>query len=136
MNSHYNQNHSREEIDQILDRIQNCIRNGRYTISLNEHRQENIDFINEYNLSSKRQKEILLNINTEDFCHSLQNTKKGYEYETLYVFSKNISLLDIYGNKENVDIYTKFNIIKQNNGDFTVVISLHKLNKPIAFLFR
>ncbi|WP_434655584.1 hypothetical protein [Thermoanaerobacterium thermosaccharolyticum] len=60
MNQHYNQNYTWEQIDEILAMIQDCVREGRFIISKNENRQENIDFINEYNLNSRRQKEILL----------------------------------------------------------------------------
>jgi hypothetical protein len=59
MNQHYNQNYTREQIDVILAMIQDCVREGRFIISKNENRQENIDFINEYNLNSRRQTEIL-----------------------------------------------------------------------------
>ena len=45
MNPHYNQNYTREEIDAVLTRIKSCVEKNRYTISLNENRQENIDFI-------------------------------------------------------------------------------------------
>lgn len=80
MNSHYNQNYTKEVIDVILEKIKNCVGNNKYTIALNENRQENIDFINEYNIRSNKQKSILLQLRTEDFCHTLQNTKIGYEY--------------------------------------------------------
>lgn len=73
MNPHYNQNYTREEIDAVLAKIKACVEKNRYTISLNENRQENIDFINEYNIRSDTQKSILMQIEAEDFCHSLQN---------------------------------------------------------------
>ena len=50
MNPHYNQNYTREEIDAVLAKIKACIEKNKYTVSLNENWQENIDFINEYNL--------------------------------------------------------------------------------------
>ena len=75
LNPHYNQNYTREEIDAILAKIKSCVEKGRYVISQNENRQENIDFINEYNIRSDKQRSILMQIKTEDFCHSLQNTK-------------------------------------------------------------
>ncbi len=75
MNLYYNQNYTREQIDVILDKIKSCVGNNKYTIALNENRQENIDFINEYNIRSDKQKNILLQLQTEDFCHTLQNTK-------------------------------------------------------------
>ena len=86
MNPYYNQNYTREEIDTVLKRIKSCVEKGNYIISQNENRQENIDFINEYNIRSDQQKTILLHIETDDFCHSLQNTKLGFEHEVLYVF--------------------------------------------------
>ena len=81
MNSHYNQNYTREEINAILEKIKSCVKKNRYVISLNENRQENIAFIEEYNIRSEKQRAILLQIEAEDFCYSLQNTNIGYEYE-------------------------------------------------------
>lgn len=136
MNPYYNQNYTREEIDAILAKIKACVEQNRYTISLNENRQENIDFINEYNLRSNKQKAILMQIETDDFCHSLQNTKIGYEYEVLYVFVPQVQLFNADGEEETVDIYTKFNVIDLPSGSRAVVISFHKRNKPIDYLFR
>lgn len=136
MNPYYNQNYTREQIDAILDKIKDCVVNNKYTIALNENRQENIDFINEYNIRSDKQKSILLQFKTEDFCHTLQNTKIGFEYEVLYVFVPQVQLFNADGEEEIVDIYTKFNVIDMSNRSRTVVISFHKPNKPIDYLFR
>lgn len=136
MNPYYNQNYTRKQIDAILDKIKDCVVNNKYTIALNENRQENVDFINEYNIRSGKQKSILLQLRTEDFCHTLQNTKIGFEYEVLYVFVPQVQLFNADGEVETVDIYTKFNVIDMSNGSRTVVISFHKLNKPIDYLFR
>lgn len=136
MNVHYNQNYSREEIDVVLNKIKTCVENNRYTIALNENRQENIDFINEYNIRSNKQKSIFLSLETEDFCHSLQNTKLGYEHEVLYVFVPRIQLFNADGVEEMLDVYTKLNIIDMQGGTRTIVISFHKRNKPIDYLFR
>jgi hypothetical protein len=45
MNQYYNQNYTREQKDAILDKIKDCVVNNKYTIALNENRQENVDFI-------------------------------------------------------------------------------------------
>ena len=92
-----NQYYTREVIDVILARIKSCIQNNRYTISLNENRQANIDFINEYNLCSDRQRSIFMQIKTDDFCHSLQNTEMGYEHEVLYAFVSQVQLFNAEG---------------------------------------
>ena len=136
MNSFYNQNYTHEEIEDILAKIKACVSAGKYTISFNEKRQENIDFINEYNIRSDKQKSILMQIEVEDFCHSLQNTNIGYEYEVLYVFVPQVQLFNADGEEETVDVYTKFNIIDLPSGSRAVVVSFHKLNKPIDYLFK
>ena len=100
MNPYYNQNYTREEIQNVLDKIKTCVSSGKYTISLNEKRQENIEFINEYNIRSDKQKSILMQIEVEDFCHTLQNTKPGYEYEILYVFVPQVELYNADGEEE------------------------------------
>lgn len=136
MNSHYNQNYTREQIESILQIIQDCIRCNRYTISKNGNRRENIEFINNYNLSHAKQKDILLKIVTDDFCHSLQNTNLGFEHEILYVFCPQMMLTNFLGEDEMVDIYTKFNVIDYDSSKRVITISFHKRNKPVEYLFR
>lgn len=137
MSEHYNQNYTREEVQDILNKIKDCINDNQYIISQNQNRAENVQFINEYRLYEKKRKEILLSIEVDDFCHSLNNTNPGYEHEVLYVFCPQRNLFDIFGEEEFVDIYTKFNIIEYKIDKKRVVtISFHKRNKPIAYLFR
>ena len=126
MNQHYNQNYTKEEVTAVLQRIQDCVRDGKYTIAKNENRQENIDLIREYNLTSAKQRRILLQIEPDDFCHSLQNTHIGFEYETLYVFCPQITLFNLDNEEKLVDIYIKFNIIDTNTESRVVVISFHE----------
>ena len=137
MSEHYNQNYTREEVEVILNKIKDCINDNQYIISQNQNRAEYVKFINEYRLDEKKRKEILLSIEVDDFCHSLNNTNPGYEHEVLYVFCPQRNLFDIFGEEEFVDIYTKFNIIEYKIDKKRVVtISFHKRNKPIAYLFR
>ncbi len=136
MRQYYNQDYSKEDVAAILHRIQDCVRDGKYSISLNEFRQENLDFIRKHNLTSEKQQRILLQIETEDFCHSLQNTNIGYEYEILYVFCPQVTLFNIDNEEKLIDIYIKFNIIEIKIGTRVVVISFHERNKPIDYLFR
>ena len=136
MNPHYNQDYTMEQVEAILDIIQDCVKHNHYTISRNENRKENNDFIKDYNLTSGKQKDILLKIVAKDFCHSLQNMKIGFEHETLYVFCPQILLFNFDGVEELIDIYTKFNIIEYELGKRVVAISFHKRNKPLEYLFR
>ena len=40
------------------------------------------------------------------------------------------------GIEEPVDIYIKFNLINSESGKRVIIISFHKRNKPIDYLFR
>lgn len=109
---------------------------GHYTIAKNENRSKNLDFINNYNLNYAKQKDILLKIEPEDFCHTLKNTKSGYEHEILYVFCPQMSLFNFDGEEEQLGIYIKFNIIEYDAGTKVITISFHKKNKPMYYLFK
>lgn len=136
MSEYYNQNYTREEVDIILGKIKTCVENNKYIISQNESRQENIQFIQDYQLDSSKQKKILLSIEVADFCHSLNNTNHGFEHEILYVFCPQRTLFDAFGEEELVDIYTKFNIIEYGANKRVIAVSFHKRNKPIDYCFR
>jgi hypothetical protein len=86
MSQHYNANYSIEQISDILTLLKDCILEDRYYISKNNNRAENNAFIQKYNLSHSKQKDILLRIQTKDFCYTLNNINIGYEHEILYVF--------------------------------------------------
>lgn len=136
MNLHYNQNYSREEIASMLKLVYECVECGMYSVSRNVNRQENIDFINEYNIRSEKIESILNNLTVDDFCHTLQNTKAGYEDEKLYVFVPQVELFEADGVAIKVDIYIKTNIMNTSKGNRMVVIFFHKRNKPIQYAFR
>lgn len=137
MNPYYNQDYTYEEIDETLRQFKDCVTQGRYLISIGANRQENIDFINRYRIRAARRKEILLQIRTEDFCHTLQNTHPGFEKEVLYVFVPQVMLDDSESDQHViVDVYVKFNMIEGKLGNRTVIISFHERNRPIDYLFR
>ncbi|OFV69201.1 hypothetical protein [Acetobacterium wieringae] len=135
MSQHYNQNYTKEEISAVLQKIQECVSSGKYTVAQNVKRAENIALIREYNLTPEKQRRILMQIEVEDFCHSLKNTNLGFEHEILYVFCPQVSLFNIDDEEKQVDLYTKFNILDLPSGSRVVVISFHERNKPINYLF-
>ncbi len=136
MSSHYNQNYTLEQVEDILKIIQDCVKGNCYVIALNKNRIENIEFVDDYKIRVKDRKNILLSITSFDFCHSLQNKKAGYMHENLFVFCPKKKLNNSFGGKELVDIYIKFNIIEHGIIKRVVAISFHKRNKPIKYLFK
>ncbi len=93
MSTHYNQQYSRSEIEELLETIKDYVRNDKHSMALNENREENRGFVNDYNVNRRKLKEILLCIVVEDFCHSLNNVNRGFEHEILYVFVPKVDLL-------------------------------------------
>lgn len=136
MSQFYNQNYTKAQISAVLQKIQECVGAGKYSIAQNENRAENTALIREYNLTSEKQRHILLQIEIEDFCHTLKNTKLGFEHEILYVFCSRVTLYNFEDEEKQLDLYTKFNIIDLPTGSRVVVISFHERNKPVKFLFR
>lgn len=135
-NKYYNQNYTWNDISKILEKIRKCIKKDCYIISLNSNRLENKSFLEQYRIDKKKRKKILLDISVEDFCHSLQNKKIAFRNETLYVFVPNVELINMSGYRELVSIYVKFNLILNAKNKSVVVISFHKLNKKISYLFK
>ena len=128
--------YSKEQIRNLVEIIKECVREDRYTVSLEENKAENIQFIEEYNINEKKRISILCDIDYKDFCYGLQNVKNGVEQNDLYVFCLQKELYNVEDKREIVDIYLKFNVICNEVNSSGVLVSLHKRNKPITYLFR
>ncbi len=128
--------YSKEQIKNLVEIIKDCVREDRYTISLEENRSENIQFIEEYNINEKKRISILCDIDYKDFCYGLQNVKNGVEQNDLYVFCLQKELYSVEDKREIVYIYLNFKVICNEVNSSRVLVSLHKRNKPITYLFR
>lgn len=129
-------NYSEDQIKNLVDIIKDCTRENRYTISFEENKLENVQFIEEYNINEKKRINILFDLDYKDFCYGLQNMRDGVEQNNLYVFCSQKQLYNIEGKKELVDIYLKFSIMCNEAEEYRALVSLHKRNKPIIYLFR
>lgn len=128
--------YTEDQIKNLIDIIRDCVRENRYTISLEENKLENIQFIEEYNINEKKRVNILFGLYYKDFCYGLQNLKDGIKQNNLYVFCVQRELHNIYDKTELVDIYLKFNIICNEVKEYSTVVTMHKRNKPITYLFN
>ncbi|GEM_PF-866793 len=127
---------SSDDIKLYLDKFRKCILDGRYTISQNENRQDNIDFIEDYKINTKKEKEILLGLQFDDFCYAVENEKEEFAHEVLYIFCKRHQL-DYWGTLESVDIYIKINMVRARNDDlYSIIVSFHKKKFDVTYLFK
>lgn len=125
-----------EDIKEYLKQLKKLVLDGKYTISRNNKREENIQFIEDYKIDSKKEKEILMNIEYDDFCYAVNNSNPNFSYEILYIFNKKYEL-DKWGELQSVDIYLKTNKAQTKSGDdIMIIVSFHERNKPIKYLFK
>lgn len=87
------------DIVNYLCEVKSAIRKNRYRIEKNQRRQDNISLFFDYVIDEENAKNILLSLTVEDFSEILTNEHKGYEYEKLYVFGKDVDLLERVGNQ-------------------------------------
>lgn len=125
-----------EQIKEYLGKLRKLVIEGKYTISQNDKRTENINFIEDYKINSDKEREILLSIEYDDFCYAVDNKNPKFAHEILYVFNKEYEL-DNWGKLESIDIYIKTNLTQtRRDDDIMIIVSFHKRNKPISYLFR
>ncbi len=100
----------------------------------NSRRRDNINLFLDYVIDEARAKEIILSLTAMDFLEILQNEHKGFEHERLYVFGKDVILLERNGTEEKtVSLYIKFNKLENC---FVIVISFHEQKYPLTYYFK
>ena len=123
-----------EDVEMYLEDVKEAINAGRYRIAMNENRQDNRDLFVDYVISEEQRKQILLSLEAADFSEIRHNIHKGYEHELLYVFGKDVKLLNRFGSEEEqVSLYMKFNKLESL---YVIVISFHKQKYPLNYKFR
>ena len=120
--------------DAYLCKVKDAIKKDNYQIANNSRRKDNKKLFWDYIIDEKMAKEILLELTAYDFLEILQNEHRGYKNEFLYVFGKDVRLLERLGSDEKlVHLYIKFNRLDDG---YVVVISLHEQKYPISYYFK
>ena len=125
---------NKKSIEQYLEDVKAAVRNNRYRIDRNKNRLDNLNLFTDYLIDEAKAKKILLNLDVMDFSAILRNEHAGFERELLYVFGKDVRLLERYGTKEKtVSLYIKINKLENS---FVIVISFHEQKYPLKYYFR
>ena len=123
-----------EEIEEYLNEVKEAVQIGKYRLDRNRKRQDNIDLFLKYVIDEAKAREILLSLTAADFSEILKNEHVGYEHERLYVFGKDVLLLERSGTEEKmVSLYIKFNKLKNC---YVIVISFHEQKYPLKYPFK
>lgn len=122
---------TREEVRDYLREVKKSVNAGRYQIS---PRTKNQSLYIDYVFSEERCKEILLDLEVEDFSDAVQNDHPQHSEEILYIFGKEVLLLPKQGgDEETVALYIKFNKLANL---YVIVISFHKQEYPLTYKFK
>lgn len=123
-----------DEIKLYLSSIKDAVQNDRYRIDRNNRRQDNQELFLDYVIDEAKAKEILLSLEVTDFSEKRNNEHKGFEHEVLYIFGKDVKLLERFGSEERtVSLYIKFNKLENC---FVIVISFHEQKYPMKYYFK
>ena len=124
----------KKDIELYLSEVKEAVENGRYRLDRNARRQDNINLFLDYVINEAKAREIILSLTEMDFSGILRNEHKGFEHEKLYVFGKDVTLLERNGTEEKtVSLYIKFNKLENR---FVIVISFHEQKHPLTYYFR
>lgn len=127
-------NIDQKDIEQYLSEVKDAVEKDNYRLDRNARRQDNINLFLDYVIDEAKAKEIILSLTAMDFSEILQNEHKGFEHEQLYVFGKDVVLLERTGTEEKtVSLYIKFNKLENC---FVIVISFHEQKYPLTYYFR
>ena len=127
-------NIDQKDIEQYLSEVKEAVEKDNYRLDRNARRQNNINLFLDYVIDEAKAKEIILSLTAMDFSEILQNEHKGYEHEKLYVFGKDVTLLERNGTEEKtVSLYIKFNKL---DNEFVIVISFHEQRHPLTYYFK
>ena len=122
----------KKDIELYLSEVKEAAANDRYRLDRNSRRQDNISLFLDYVIDEA--KAIILGLTAMDFSEILQNEHAGYEHERLYVFGKDVTLLERNGTEERtVSLYIKFNKLENC---FVIVISFHEQKYPLTYYFK
>ena len=127
-------NLSVSDVENYLEAVKCAVKARRYRLDMNVKRPDNRKLFQTYSLTEEDAENIILDLNAIDFSDAVPNEHVGYEHETLYIFGKEVLLIERYGTAEKlVPLYIKFNKL---DNEFVIVISFHEQRHPLTYYFR
>ena len=107
----------------FLNLLKKILKMPNCHINICDHRDKNYIFYYLYNIDTKCIKQVLTTIEISDFVSIVQNKNPDYPPGDLYVFHKNVQLVNQAGDVDDIELYIKLCIIENDNR--VIVISFH-----------
>ena len=127
-------NLSVSDVENYLEAVKCAVKAHRDRLDMNAKRPDNRKLFDIYLLTMRDVENIILDLNAMDFSDAVPNEHVGFEHETLYIFGKEVLLIERYGTAEKlVPLYIKFNKL---DNEFVIVISFHEQRHPLTYYFK
>ena len=127
-------NLSVSDVENYLEAVKCAVKAHRCRLDMNAKRPDNRKLFQTYSLTEEDAENIILDLNVMDFSDAVPNEHVGFEHETLYIFGKEVLLIERYGTAEKlVPLYIKFNKL---DNEFVIVISFHEQRHPLTYYFK
>ena len=127
-------NLSVSDVENYLEAVKCAVKAHRCRLDMNAKRPDNRKLFQTYSLTEEDAENIILDLNAMDFSDAVPNEHVGFEHETLYIFGKEVLLIERYGTAEKlVPLYIKFNKL---DNEFIIVISFHEQRHPLTYYFK
>lgn len=121
----------KDYIEGYLMSVREAIDKGRCQIA---PRAKNKNFVADFVITEDEEWDIIRGLTSMDFSYAEPNDHKGREYETVFIFGKDIKLLERLGDQERtVSLYIKFN---KTSDPYLFVISFHEQEYPLSYYFK
>ena len=125
---------SKDDIRKYLYEVKKAVKENKCRIAMNDKREDNKKLFTDYLLYEKDAFKIILSLQVTDFSEVVKNNKKDFEHENLYIFGKEVKLLEKYGsNERTVPLYIKFNKIEDK---VVIVVSFHEQKYSLKYAFK
>ena len=127
-------NLSQSEVETYLEQVKDAVRQNRYRLSLNSNRSDNRRLFAHYLIKENDVPGIIMSLTYQDFSEAVPNEHPQFRHETLYVFGKELELIERFGSgKKLVPLYIKFNKLDDN---YVIIVSFHEEHYPLKKSFH
>lgn len=127
-------NLSQSEVETYLEQVKHAVSQNCYKLSLNPNRLDNQRLFMHYLIKEDDVPGIIMTLTYKDFLEAVPNEHPRFGHETLYVFGKELELLERLGSeKKLVSLYIKFNKLDDN---YVIIVSFHEAHYPFKKYFH
>lgn len=124
-----------QDVERYLVEVRRAVRQGDFKIA--EREEKNLPFMRRFNITTFRAEEMICSLCPEDFLHAVNSRMEGNEDEELFVFCKSHALCQIMASHpEPVQVYYKFDLIKNTSNKMLIVVSMHVAERPPEYAFQ